>query len=273
MHPIFLKIGSYEIRWYGVMIAIAVLTGVFYAWREAKKEGIDEDKYFDFVIWVIIVGIIGARVVFVLANNPLFYLTHPLEILKIWHGGLAFFGIVIFGFLFTYFYWRRFGLFYKILDIAAPALALGFGIGRIGCFLNGCCYGKPTSVPWAVVFHDPASFGPIGIPIHPTQLYLSASGFIAFFILNKVKKRIKVEGGLFVLFLVLYSIWTFIIEFFRGDHMPIFGLTNGQWSVFPILLFAYLFYRSSPTLRHGKEKPEDENSLDSSQEEKEVEES
>lgn len=261
MYTIFLKIGNYEIRWYGVMLAIAVLTAVFYAWREAKKEGIDENKFFDFVVWVIIAGIIGARVVFVLANNPLFYLTHPLEILKVWHGGLSFFGIVIFGFLFTYFYWRRFNLFYKILDIASPALALGFGIGRIGCFLNGCCYGKPTSVPWAVVFHDPASFGPIGIPIHPTQLYLSASGFIAFFLLLKLKKRIKVEGGLFALFLVFYSIWTFIIEFFRGDHLPIFGLTNGQWSVFPILIFAYLFYRSSPTLRHEREKletPEEE---------------
>ncbi|MBC7195599.1 MAG: prolipoprotein diacylglyceryl transferase, partial [Caldisericia bacterium] len=168
-------------------------------------------------------------------------------------------------------YWKKRGnIFHKVTDIAAIPLALGWGIGRIGCTLNGCCYGKPTGLPFplSITFTNPESFAPIGIPRYPTQPLLSILGFITFFILLKYKKKSKVDGAVFSLFLVLYGISTFFVEFLRGDHTPIFGLTPSQWGVFPIIIFAYLFYKSSPSLKHEKEKPENSSFSESQNENK-----
>lgn len=271
MYPIFIRIGDFAIRWYGVMIALAVIIGIIYAYREFKKLGISEDTFYDYVIWLIIFGVIGARIFYILFNTPLYYLTHPLRILYLWEGGLSYLGIVVFGYIFSYYYWKKRGnIFHKVTDIAAIPLALGWGIGRIGCTLNGCCYGKPTGLPFplSITFTNPESFAPIGIPRYPTQPLLSILGFITFFILLKYKKKSKVDGAVFSLFLVLYGISTFFVEFLRGDHTPIFGLTPSQWGVFPIIIFAYLFYKSSPSLKHEKEKPENSSFSESQNENK-----
>ena len=261
MYPIFIRIGDFAIRWYGVMIALAVIIGIIYSHKEFKKLGISDDTFYDYVIWLIISGVIGARIFYILFNTPLYYITHPLRILYIWEGGLSYLGIVVFGYIFSYYYWKRKGFnFYKVTDIVAVTLALGWGIGRIGCTLNGCCYGKPTGLPFpfSITFTDPESFAPIGVPRYPTQPLLSILGFITFFILIRYKKRAKVDGAIFSLFLVLYGISTFFVEFLRGDHIPIFGLTASQWGCFIIFIFAYLFYRSSPTLKHENEKVENQ---------------
>lgn len=264
MYPIFIRIGDFAIRWYGVMIAISVIFGIFYTRKELKKLGVSDDTFFDYAIWVIIVGIIGARLFYIFGNIPLYYFTHPWRIFYLWEGGLSYLGIVVFGFIFSYFYWKKRGnLFYKVTDIVSIPLAFGWAIGRIGCTLNGCCYGKPTGLPFpfSIVFKDPESFAPIGIPLYPTQILLSITGFITLFILLKYRKRIKVEGGVFSLFLVLYAIFTFLIEFLRGDHTPIFGLTASQWGTFLVVIFAYLFYKSSPSLKHEKEIVENKDSF------------
>lgn len=259
MYPIFIRIGDFAIRWYGVIIAIAVIFGIIYSRKEFKKIGIDDDTFFDYTIWLIIFGIIGARLLYIIGNNLLYYITHPLRIFYLWEGGLSYLGIIVLGFIFSYYYWKKRGnIFYKITDIVSIPLAFGWAIGRIGCTLNGCCYGKPTGLPFpfSITFKDPESFAPIGIPLYPTQPLLSITGFITLFILLKFRKKIKVEGGTFSLFLILYAIFTFLIEFLRGDHFPIFGLTPSQWGCFLIVIFAYLFYKSSPTLKHEKEKIE-----------------
>ncbi len=259
MYPIFIRIGDYAIRWYGVIIAIAVVFGIFYSRKELMKIGVDEDTFFDYAIWVIIVGVIGARLLYVFGNTPLYYLTHPLRILYIWEGGLSYLGIIIAGLIFSYYFWKKRGnIFHKVTDIASVPLAFGWAIGRIGCFLNGCCYGKPTGLPFpfSITFTNPESFAPLGIPLYPTQPLLSITGFITLFIILKYKNKIKVDGGIFTLFLILYSIFTFLIEFLRGDHYQIFGLTASQWGSFLIVIFAYLFYKSSPSLKHEKEKAE-----------------
>ncbi len=261
MYPIFIRIGNFAIRWYGVMIAIAVIFGIFYTRKELKKIGVDDDTFFDYAIWVIIVGVIGARLLYIIGNTPLYYITHPLRIFYLWEGGLSYLGIIITGLPFSYYFWKKRGnIFHKVTDIASIPLAFGWAIGRIGCTLNGCCYGKPTGLPFpfSITFTNPEAFGPIGIPLYPTEPLLSITGFITLFILLKYRKKIKVEGGVFVLFLILYSIFTFLIEFLRGDHYPIFGLTASQWGCFLIVIFAYLFYKSSPTLKHEKEKSENQ---------------
>lgn len=261
MYPIFIRINDFAIRWYGVMIAIAVLFGIFYSRKELKKLRIDDDTFFDYAIWVIIFGVIGARLLYILGNIPLYYLTHPLRILYLWEGGLSYLGIIITGFIFSYYFWKKRGnIFHKVTDIASIPLAFGWAIGRIGCTLNGCCYGKPTglSFPFSITFTKPEAFAPIGISLYPTQPLLSITGFITFFILLKFKNKIKIEGGVFSLFLILYSLFTFLIEFLRGDHTPIFGLTAAQWGCFIIVIFAYLFYKSSPSLKHGNEKFENQ---------------
>lgn len=262
MYPIFIRIGEFAIRWYGVMIAIAVLFGIFYSRKEFKKMGIDDDTFFDYAILVIIVGVIGARLFYIIGNTPLYYLTHPLRILYLWEGGLSYLGIIITGFIFSYYFWKKRGnIFHKITDIVSIPLAFGWAIGRIGCTLNGCCYGKPTglSFPFSLTFNNPEAFAPIGISLYATQPLLSITGFITLIVLLKFRNKIKIEGGVFALFLVLYSIFTFFIEFLRGDHTTILGLTASQWGCFVIVIFAYQFYRSSPTLKHEKEKFENYN--------------
>lgn len=274
MYPIFIRIGDFAIRWYGVMIALAVIIGIIYAHREFKKLGINDDTFYDYVIWLIILGVLGARLFYILFNTPLYYFTNPLRIFYFWEGGLSYLGIVVFGYIFSYYYWKKRGnLFYKVADIASIPLSLGWGIGRIGCTLNGCCYGKPTGLPFpfSITFTNPESFAPVGISRYPTQPILSILGFITFFVLLRLRKKIKVDGAIFSLFLVFYSISTFFVEFLRGDHTPIFGLTPSQWGVFPLLIFAYLFYKSSPTLKHEKEIPEIENSSDIQNEKKDDE--
>lgn len=274
MYPIFIRIGDFAIRWYGVTIALAVIIGIIYAHREFKKLGINDDTFYDYVIWLIILGVLGARLFYILFNTPLYYFTNPLRIFYFWEGGLSYLGIVVFGYIFSYYYWKKRGnLFYKVADIASIPLALGWGIGRIGCTLNGCCYGKPTGLPFpfSITFTNPESFAPVGISRYPTQPILSILGFITFFVLLRLRKKIKVDGAIFSLFLVFYSISTFFVEFIRGDHIPIFGLTPSQWGVFPLLIFAYLFYKSSPSLKHEKEKLEIENPSDFQSEKKDDE--
>lgn len=271
MYPIFIRIGDFAIRWYGVTIALAVIIGIIYAYREFKKIGINDDTFYDYVIWLIIVGVLGARLFYILFNTPLYYFTNPLRIFYLWEGGLSYLGIVVFGYIFSYYYWKKRGnLFYKVTDIASIPLALGWGIGRVGCTLNGCCYGKPTGLPFpfSITFTNPEAFAPIGISRYPTQPLLSIFGFITFFVLLKLRKKVKFDGAIFSLFLVFYGISTFFVEFLRADHTPIFGLTPSQWGVFPLLIFAYLFYKSSPSLKHEKEKPEIENPLDAQNEKK-----
>src|SRR5512143_814516 len=145
---------------------------------------------------------------------------HPLEILMIWKGGLVFYG----GFLLALFtgvwYLNRFNMpLWKVADIIAPCIALGQAIGRLGCFSAGCRYGKPTDLPWGVTFTDPNSLAVLGVPLHPTQIYESAGALTIFAFLWLYRKKTTFEGQLFWLYVMLYSVLRFTIEFVRGDEV------------------------------------------------------
>lgn len=217
MYPILFSIGRITVYTYGLMMALAFLAAIWIISYSSKEEGLDIAKLVDLAFFAILSGIIGSRIFYILIN-PLEYISHPLKIFKIWEGGLVFYGGILGGILATIYLIKRYQLpLWKTLDILAPALILAQAIGRIGCFMAGCCYGQPTELPWSVTFNNPKTLAPMGIPIHPTQLYHSSVNLIIFAILFFiVRKRRHFTGQIFSLYLCLYSAGRFVIEFFRG---------------------------------------------------------
>ena len=219
MHPILFKIGPLTIYTYGFFIALAFVTGILWACWEAKRLGEEAEKIMDLGFYLIIAAIIGSRLFFVLLNMKE-YLNHPLNIIKIWEGGLVFHGGLIASIVVGFYYLKKHHLnIWKYTDILAPALVLGQGIGRIGCLMAGCCYGRKTTLPWGIVFKDPNSLAVLDVPLHPTQIYTSIGALCIFGLLLWLRKRKSYEGQVFWLYIVLYSIMRFIIDIFRGDQI------------------------------------------------------
>ncbi len=219
MHPILFKIGPLTIYTYGFFIALAFVTGILWACWEAKRLGEEAEKIMDLGFYLIIAAIIGSRLFFVLLNMKE-YLNHPLNIIKIWEGGLVFHGGLIASIVVGFYYLKKHHLnIWKYTDILAPAFILGQAIGRIGCLMAGCCYGKKTTLPWGIVFTDANSLAVLDVPLHPTQIYTSIGALCIFGFLLWLRKRKSYEGQVFWLYIVLYSIMRFIIDIFRGDQI------------------------------------------------------
>jgi len=224
MYPVLLKIGKFSIHTYGFFVALGFLTAILFAKHEAKRKGMDYEKIMDLCFYILLAAIVGSRLLYIAINLDMF-LSDPLEIFKIWNGGLVFYGGFIAALITLIVYLKKQKMpLWKTADIMAPALALGHCIGRIGCFFAGCCYGKPCDLPWAVTFTNPATLAPVGISLHPTQLYSSASNLIIFGMLLLFRRYQKFEGQLLLVYIFLYGIFRSIIEAFRGDFRGnIFG--------------------------------------------------
>jgi phosphatidylglycerol:prolipoprotein diacylglycerol transferase len=210
MKPILLQIHGFAIHSYGLMLAIAFMIGISGARKALRDQGGNPDSIVDLGIWILIGAIVGARLAYV-ATEYRYFMTNPLEILKINSGGLAFHGGLLGGFLAGIWYAKSHRLeTWKIADIVTPFVALGYAIVRIGCLLNGCCYGLPTSVPWALrcAANDT-------VLRHPTQIYSMLGSLILFFILRSLRHHRQFPGFLFFLYLVLYSVLRFGVEYFR----------------------------------------------------------
>ncbi len=245
MHPILFRIGPITIYSYGIFIASAVFLAFAVSIKEAKRKGLDPKMASDLGFYIIIMGIIGSRLGYVLVN-PDEFIKNPILIFEVWKGGLVFIGGFILAFLFLLFYLRKKKQpILDWLDTFALGVPLGQFLGRIGCFMAGCCYGKVCKLPWAVKFQDPLSLAPKGIPLHPTQLYHSIAGLITFFVLFLTRKRLRNSGRVFFLLLILYSFFRFLIEFFRGDPRPYLGpFSITQWlSIFIFWAGIFCFYR------------------------------
>jgi phosphatidylglycerol---prolipoprotein diacylglyceryl transferase len=237
MHPILLKIGSMEVRWYGVMIALAFLAGAILGVREARRKGYDPELIYDLLFYVVIAGIVGARLYYVFASNPIYFLRHPLDIPAIWRGGLALHGGLMGGILAGLWFCKKRGLaFWSFADLLTPSIMLGQAVGRGACTLNGCSFGKPTTLPWAITFTDPASQAPHNIPLHPTQFYEMSADFLVFFLLWNFRNKTRFDGQLFLTYVIVYSVVRFILEFFRGDSLMVGGIFPVP-QVFSVLLF------------------------------------
>jgi phosphatidylglycerol:prolipoprotein diacylglycerol transferase len=217
MHPVLCQVGPLTIYTYGLFVALGLLLGLSLALKEAKRNGFDPQAFLDLVFYTVLAGIIGSRIFYV-AQNFSFYKENLLGIVKIWEGGLVFQGGLIFAIPIAWALVKKKKLsFWQTFDVLAPYMALGQAFGRIGCFFAGCCYGRPTSLPWAVTFTDPKSLALAGIPLHPTQLYSAAGLFFIFLILLFLRKHTKFSGQLSCLYLLLDSSFRFWVEFLRGD--------------------------------------------------------
>ena len=237
MHPILFSIGRINIYTYGVFIASAFFLGIGLAVKEAKKEGIDPQKILDLSFYILIAAIVGSRIFYVIINFR-YFIENPLEIIKIWSGGLVFYGGFVIGIVVVIYFFKKNNMpLWKTADVIAPSIPIGQAVGRLGCFFAGCCYGKPTNLPWGVTFSDPNSLAKLGVPLHPTQLYSSLNGLIIFFILIIIRRYKRFDGELIWIYVLLYSVGRFIIEFFRSDDRGFILDTLSTSQVIGIILF------------------------------------
>ena len=231
MHPIAFHLGSLPIRWYGVMMALAFLAGLWTATRRARIANISGETIADVTLWLLIGSIVGARFVYVTTYWQQEFANQPLsEIFMLQHGGLVYYGGLIGATVAGFVYLTRKKLpVWKIADILAPSIALGSVFGRIGCLLNGCCYGRACDLPWAI--HFPISHETHGAALHPTEIYDALLNLILYLALAWLFRRKKFDGQILALYFIGYAICRSTAELFRGDY-PIdhihAGLTSAQ---------------------------------------------
>lgn len=245
VHPILLKLGPITIKSYGVMIATGLLAGIAWVRKESKRRNLPENLFYDLVVAAIALGVLGARLMYV-ALNWQTYRTNLVAIPMIWaEGGLSFHGAIAGGILAGWWLSRRYKVsFWQVADVVAPALALGHFFGRIGCFLNGCCYGIPTTMPWGVSFHNPI-LGVETLPSHPTQLYEAAGLLVLFFLLARYSRQPAYEGAAFIWWVIFYSVLRFVVEYWRAGATAkvVNGLTQAQWLSLILFAVAFAYHR------------------------------
>jgi phosphatidylglycerol:prolipoprotein diacylglycerol transferase len=222
MHPVLIKLGPLTIASYGFLFAFGTLMGILLCFRLAKRENLDLGLFADFVFWVMILSLLGAKL-WLLVTNLGYYLEYPGEIKYLLTSGGTFFGGLIAGAAFAAWFIRRHRLSYRQLgDIAAPALALGHFFGRLGCFSAGCCWGReaahfPLSVTFTSLKANALTGVPLYIPLYPTQLMEATLNLCNFLVLMILYKKRKFKGQVFAFYILNYSVIRFLVEYFRGD--------------------------------------------------------
>lgn len=217
MHRVVLEFGPFRIQSYGLMLALGFLLGGILLLRAARKKSLDEGTMVNLIYVIVFASVVGARLMYVLAHLD-DYGGNPVEILKIWEGGLTLYGGLLLAVVAAVLYMKHAGLpIVVICDLAAPSVALGKVLTRIGCFLNGCCFGVESHLPWAVEFPRACQAGSVfpGASLHPTQLYSSALSLIVFLVLVLLGRRKTRPGDVFWSFLLMDSVVRFGLAFVR----------------------------------------------------------
>ena len=224
MKSVLFTLGPVSIYAWGTMLSLAVIVGLLGTRRLVRRVGVEFDHLLSLTIWLVLAGLIGSRLFYVFFYEWDYYSLYPLEIFKLNQPGLVFYGGLIAGVLAGGIYIYRHRLpFWDLADVIAPFLALGYGMVRIGCFLNGCCYGKPTGLPWGVVFP-----GLGAVPRHPTQLYSTIFALFLFVGLLWLFQHRRFPGQVFLVYLMVYAGLRFIVEFFRENLLIWGSLTIAQ---------------------------------------------
>lgn len=231
MYPELFRIGSFPVHAYGLFLALAFLSAILLTVRLAARDGLPKEKIYDLCLWMLLASLIGSKILMLFTEPE--YRGNPWQLISldflrsggVFYGGLI--GAVISGYLLM----RRYNLpWWKTADACAPGIALGSFFGRQGCFAAGCCWGKPTTLPWGVRFSElghEITGVPIDAHLHPTQLYESLSMLLVFFLLLWLHKRRRFQGQVILVYAVLYSVIRFLIEFVRDDPRgDILGLTT-----------------------------------------------
>ena len=246
MHPIAFQIGSFTIYWYGVLVALGFWIGLWNASRRGLRSGLNPEYIWDAGVWIVLGTIVGARALFVITFWKTKFAGQPLsEIFMVHHGGLVFYGGLIGASLATvgYLSYKKIPL-WKFGDVFAPGVALGYVPGRLGCVMNGCCYGRATDLPWAI--HFPADHETHGAGVHPTQIYDSLLNLALFLALAWLYPRKKFDGQVFAAYLMGYAVTRSTVEFFRGDYASYWGGWATQAHLISLGIFAaglFLFWR------------------------------
>jgi phosphatidylglycerol:prolipoprotein diacylglycerol transferase len=231
MYPEIFRIGSFPINTYGVFLALAFLCAILITVKLAARDGLPREKIYDLCLWMLLCSLVGSKLLMLFTEPE--YRDHPLQLISldflrsggVFYGGLI--GAIISGYLLM----RRYQLpWWKTADACAPGIAIGNFFGRQGCFAAGCCWGKPTTLPWGVKFtalgHEITGV-PIDVRLHPTQLYESFAMLLVFFFLLWLHKHRRFNGQVILCYALSYSVIRFAIEFLRDDPRgDLFGLTT-----------------------------------------------
>ncbi len=229
MYPILLDLGFWQLRSYGVFVAVAIAVGVWWSAREAERRGFSRAAVHDLAWTAVLAGLVGARLWYVIFSEPEAYLARPWEILALWHGGLSVQGALIAGLAAGVWFIRRRGLpFWRFGDAVVPGLILGQTVGQIACLLNGDTFGTPTTLPWAIVFTHPGAMAPLAVPLHPIQVYELLAYGAVFLIVQRVARTARREGSVLLTYAVLYGVVRFAMEFVRGDPPMVAGIIVPQ---------------------------------------------
>lgn len=256
MYPRLIEIGPYQIPkiWmfgpytldfvlhtYGALLALAFIVAIIVVVRGAKRDGVPHEKVFDLAVYTVISALIGAKLLLIITDLPLL-LRDPTQIFSTVRAGGVFYGGFLFATVVSILYLRRYNLpVWKVADLVAPGIAIGQAIGRLGCLAAGCCYGKPTQLPWGIRFTDIYVFEttgtPIDLPVHPTQIYESLATFALFLLLVVARRWKSFDGQLFWIYAAAYSVIRFVIELFRNDPRGfVLGLVSTSQFIAAILL-------------------------------------
>jgi len=250
--PDIFQLGPIHLRWYGLMLGIAFILCLELGYRRARKYGFPQELVAAIAFWGLLSGLAGARFGYIVSHPHEFSLGRPWEWIAIWQGGQTFFGGLAGGLIgLTVVVRLKQARWWETADLLAPVMALGHGVGRIGCFMRGCCGGKVTELPWAIrfpqhtdadgylvgsdVYMDHLASGKIdlsshwSLPVHPTQLYSVAALLVICAVLWRLYDRRSFDGMVSASYLILYGVWRFAVEFVRTEPKALFGLTIWQW--------------------------------------------
>jgi phosphatidylglycerol:prolipoprotein diacylglycerol transferase len=263
VYPRLLELGPITVYTYGVLLAAAYLLGLQLARVRAKARGLDANRVLDLGIYIIIAALIGAKLLLLVTDFRTFS-SNPRELLTLARSGGVFYGGLILAVTVALVYIRKIGLpLWTTCDVFAPGIAVGHVVGRFGCLFAGCCYGKPTTLPWGITFTDPfaaANVGtPLGVPLHPTQIYeAGAEAIILGILLATERKGRPYPGRTFWLYMLLYAISRFIIEFFRGDERGAVGMFSTSQFIsillapLAVVMLVYLARRTAPEPKRAR---------------------
>jgi phosphatidylglycerol---prolipoprotein diacylglyceryl transferase len=262
MHPVLVQFdlfgllkSAWPLHTYGVLIAAGFMLAMYLTSRQAAREGEDPDRIIDLAFYVLLTGLVGARIIFIFTKLDE-YLADPKQIVMFWRGGLVWYGGFIGAAIYIAYYCRRNRLpFFKFVDLIIPYMALAHAFGRLGCLAAGCCYGKPTEMPWGIIFpfnsathQGQVSSGLIGfdersLPVHPTQLYEAGAEMAMFWLLLLLRPHKRFHGQLFLTWLSAYPIIRSFIELFRGDkERGVYILSTSQYISIVVAAAAVAIY-------------------------------
>lgn len=261
MHPVIISAGWFNIYSFGLMLAVSFLVGIYIsAWR-AKRYGVDPQIILDLSVYLILAGVLGSRLLYVLFHMDEY--NSVVDIFALWQGGATLYGGFLLAIFAAAFFARKKNMdFVLIADIVSPALALGIMLTRIGCYMSGCCFGNPSTLPWAVTFPANCPAGAHAreiaaqaggvVSLHPTQLYATLYGLIIFVFLMLFEKKLVKRGAAFGTLLMFYGVFRFGLDFFRyyEDNMKIiFDLNLNQLISVVFFLVGLYFIRRKTKLQ------------------------